>query len=204
MPGFDRIAQHYDSLAGCVFGKSIKDCQTYYLSAIPNASNILILGGGSGWILKEIEETTNDCRIWYIETSERMIALAKSRTNSPRVTFIHGNEASIPKGLAFDVIITNFFLDLFDDDQLHTIVQAILPSIRKDAIWLVSDFVNRKVWHCVMLWIMYRFFMLTTDLKKSYLPGWEFALRSMGFIELQSRYFYGSFIKSVIYKMGHF
>jgi SAM-dependent methyltransferase len=204
MADFDRIARHYDSFGRFVFGKNITDCQTFFLSTIPNSSNILILGGGSGWILNAIEERTKGCRIWYVELSQRMIDLAKSCNKSPNVIFIRGDECSIPEGVAFDVIITNFFLDLFNEDQLQKTVQAILPSMRKNTIWLVSDFVNRKAWHRAMVWIMYRFFMLTTNLETSSLPGWESLLHSMGFNESQSRYFYGSFIKSVVYKRDHF
>jgi hypothetical protein len=204
MADFDRIARHYDSLGRFVFGKNIADCQTYFLSVIPDSSNILILGGGSGWILNAIDEKTKGCCIWYVELSQRMIDLAKSCNQSSNVIFIRGDEGSIPEEVVFDVIITNFFLDLFDEDQLKKTVQGILPSTRDNTIWLVSDFVNRKAWHRVMIWIMYRFFMLTTDLETSSLPGWEALLYSMGFKESQSKYFYGSFIKSVVYKRDSF
>lgn len=197
--GFDRIANHYDKLARIVFGKSIEKAQTHFLSSIPDSSNVLILGGGTGWILNELRGRTKQCRIWYIDLSERMISLARMNESSPDVIFIQGDERSIPQEVQFDVVITNFFLDLFPYEKLERIIQTILRSIKKHGAWLVSDFVNKKYWHRVLLWKMYWFFRIVTDIEASALPPWEFIMQSYGLREVKSHWYYRGFIKSVVY-----
>ncbi len=204
MNDFDRIAGGYDFLARTVFGKSITDCQTHFLSEIPDSCDILILGGGTGWIIEELKDRTKDLRICYVELSGQMISKAKSQPASSHVVFIHGSEKDIPKDRMFDVVITNFFLDLFSDDELKTKIQLIHPFLKDNGIWLVSDFVNQKWWHRIILWIMYRFFKLTAKIEASTLPRWESVLNAYGFIELKSHFYYGAFIKSVVYKRDYF
>ena len=204
MNDFDRIAKSYDFLAKIVFGSGIKDCQTHFLSMIPASSNILILGGGTGWLLKELEIKTKNCCIWYIERSEQMLSLAKSKGAFHQVVFIHGDDSDIPNDIMFDVVITNFFLDLFPEEKLKLIVQTIRRSIKKNSIWLVSDFVNREWWHRLFLWIMYRFFKRTAKIEASMLPPWQLVLRSQGLKERVDQYFYGTFIKSAVYKNIYF
>lgn len=196
---FDRIANHYDNLARFVFGKSIKYAQTHFLSSIPDSSNVLILGGGTGWILSELQARTKHCRIWYIDLSERMISLAKRNELYPDVIFIRGDERSIPQEVQFDVVVTNFFLDLFHEGKLRNIVQTILNVMKKDGTWLVADFVNKKWWQRIWLWKMYRFFRIIADIEATTLPPWEFIMQSSGLKEVRSHWYFRGFIKSVVY-----
>ena len=204
MNNFNRIAGYYDFLARIVFGRSIRTCQVGFLSLIPDSSDILILGGGTGWIVEELKIRTKNCSIWYIELSDRMISLAKSNDESQHVNFLHGSEKDIPNEKTFDVVITNFFLDLFPEHKLRTTIQAIEKSLEKKAIWLVSDFVDGRWWHCALLWIMYRFFKLTTGIEASTLPRWERSIEACGFKEEKHQFFYGMFIKSSVYRKAHF
>src|SRR5688572_27433406 len=115
MNNFDSVASFYDRLSRLIFGNSILHAQTLYLPDIPTGANVLILGGGTGWLLCELLAKKPGCKIWYIEASEKMISLSKeaTRDTSHRVTFIHGTEDRIPSGITFHVVITHFYLDLF-------------------------------------------------------------------------------------------
>src|SRR5579872_6146211 len=115
---FDGISTIYDQLSQLVFGENLVESQKTFLKKIPNQSTILILGGGTGWILVELLKAQPNCEVWYIEASQKMISLSKEKTKSDnRVHFIHGTEDQIPD-VKFDVVITNFYLDLFDDDSI--------------------------------------------------------------------------------------
>lgn len=200
MNNFDAIARYYDALARMVFGDSILKAQTHFLHVIKPSSNVLILGGGTGWILDELNRRQNPINIWYIELSDEMLSKAKRRNQSfLTVRFIHGSEEDIPDNILFDAVITNFFLDLFRLDQFNTVIDTILPSLRLGGNWLVCDFVNHKWWHRIFLWVMYRFFKFTASIDASELPPWEELMRLAGH-EVYTSSFFNNFIKSSVFR----
>jgi len=40
----------------------------------------------------------------------------------------------------FDLLVTNFFLDCFNADELDRVIPAVTSTATKDAHWLISDF----------------------------------------------------------------
>lgn len=203
MSNFDRIAPVYDSLARFFFGQSIRSSQVSVLHLIPDGSTILILGGGTGWILEEIDRRTSNCGIWYIDQSAQMIELARSRPGVKNISFIQGSINSIPEGQKFDVIITNFFLDLFTDNTLHNILSSLSKSLNPDGLWFVADFIDKKWWQSFYLFVMYRFFRLTTGISTTRLPDWERQFAGLRLTDVESRLFYYGFIKSGVYKKSN-
>lgn len=201
---FDRVAPVYDSLARFFFGQSIRSSQVSALHLIPDGSTILILGGGTGWILEEIDRRAANCRIWYIDQSQQMIVLARSRSGLKNIiSFIQGSVSSIPQGQKFDVIITNFFLDLLPDKTLHGILSSLLKLLNPGGLWFVTDFVDNKWWHSVYLFIMYRFFRLATGIEANRLPDWKQGIAGLRLIKVERRFFYYGFIESGVYKKTH-
>jgi ubiquinone/menaquinone biosynthesis C-methylase UbiE len=200
MNNFDSVARYYDLLARIVFGNSIVKSQVHFLDLIKPSSNVLILGGGTGWILDELKRKGKTINVWYIEMSDEMISRARKKNDSSlNVHFIHGSESDIPHDVLFDVVITNFFLDLFKHDKLKNVIDTIHFSLKPDGIWFVSDFVNGKWWHKILLWIMYRFFKLTASINASELPQWEKLMTLTG-CEMYSHSFFNRFIKSSVYR----
>jgi tRNA (cmo5U34)-methyltransferase len=120
---FNLVAGYYDWLVRLVFGKSMREAQAYFLKDVPPGCNVLILGGGTGWILRALLDKQPDCKVWYIEASSEMIKRTKQKIESDqrRVTFIHGTEDSIPDA-GFDFVVTNFFLDLFPSAPLRKVI----------------------------------------------------------------------------------
>ena len=95
--GFDRLAPIYDPLARMIYGKSIVQAQTSFLSIIPPFSKVLILGGGTGWLLTELLRGHPTCEVWYIESSANMLSMTIKKNGHPgRVHFILGTEKDIP------------------------------------------------------------------------------------------------------------
>jgi tRNA (cmo5U34)-methyltransferase len=199
--GFDSIAKYYDRLARIVFGKSLVIAQTHFLDRIPPASNVLVIGGGTGWWLKEFLQSNPYCRISYVEESEEMLKLAREVTGGDsRISFRLGNEDSITERSEFDAIILFCFVDIFSEPDLKNVVEKIKVSAKPNALWLVTDFIESKKWHSIILFIMYRFFKLTTGLKNQRLPDWNQVLLQTGLVQLECRLFFGDFIKSTLYR----
>jgi tRNA (cmo5U34)-methyltransferase len=199
--GFDFLAPVYDSMARFIFGKSMVHSQIWFFNKIPTASRILILGGGTGWILEELQKHDSTATIWYVEISAGMMQRAQNRRIRNRVHFIVGTEEMIPTGLVFDVVITNFYLDLFSDKKLSQVLQHINKRTSAPAIWLASDFVDGQIWwHRWMLRTMYFFFKAICDIEAKQLPNWHQRLQEGGWKEIHGKFWFGDFIKSTAWK----
>jgi tRNA (cmo5U34)-methyltransferase len=200
---FNWLARHYNFLARLVFGKAIWKSQAHFLTFIPPGTKLLIVGGGSGEILPYLWRINPGCSIWYVEASSEMLAMASKKVKPEvrnKVNFIHGTEAAIPEGIVFDVIITHFFLDLFPNEKGLALCRNLYRQLQPRGLWLISDFVNGgKWWQRLMLWMMYRFFVVTCKIEATSLPSWESQLRLAGMREKTFKLFFRGFIKSAIY-----
>jgi len=199
---FDTIAPFYDRLAALVFGRSIRRAQTHHLKSLPQTGNVLLLGGGTGWLAVEMLRHS-DLTMVYIEASQRMLAIAKKKLSAfdSRVHFIHGTESSIPPG-TYDIIVTNFFLDLFDGPKLNEVISHLRRSMHRDSRWLVTDFVSDQSWHRLYLSVMYFFFRATCGIEVRRLPPWEEALASAGFRKDGEAAYFGGFMKTILGKIS--
>jgi tRNA (cmo5U34)-methyltransferase len=199
--GFNQIAPFYDALAKIVYGKSVIHAQLHFLNSIEDGSRVLILGGGTGWILKELLSLRPGCEVYYVEASDKMISLSKAKIQSHhRVHFIHGTEESIPTPLQVDVVITNFYLDVFSIQQLQVVASKINDSVRARGGWIVTDFASDKWWHILLLKVMYRFFKTFCKIEASRLPDCAAVIKGLEFAEVDSKEFYNGFIKTTFYK----
>lgn len=201
--GFNTIAPFYDHLANLVFGRSIQSSQKVFLNEIKDCSTILILGGGTGWLLQELPRTNAAGKICYVEASSKMIELTKVAVkNDERVKFIHGTEDDIPVLTKFDTVITNFYLDVFTQKSLCVAVRKIGKSLMPGAYWLVADFTaSTKWWQRVLLKVMYYFFRIVSKIESSELPDWRSEIDTAGFKEQKTGIFYSGFILSILYKL---
>jgi ubiquinone/menaquinone biosynthesis C-methylase UbiE len=197
---FDKIAFVYDRLALLAFGKSIVDSQKIFFDRIPSEARILIMGGGSGRILQELFLANPKIKVCYIDASAKMISKAKDRIgNDKRIEFIVGTENDIPDR-SFDVIITNFYLDLFKEESLRLVVRKLRNVTRLNSLWIVTDFTDKKLWHRVMLKAMYIFFGVTTGIEASKLPDWNDALQKIGGKKNDSKFFFRNFIEATMFQ----
>lgn len=201
---FDSVARFYDRLAKLVFGNTLIDAQLHFLNRIPSNGEVLILGGGSGELLEHLLRVQPNCKVCYIDASEKMITLARNRVGSHEgITFIHGTEKSTPQALQVDVVITNFYLDLFTIESLRQVIRTIKAHMKPGGIWLVTDFVKtNRVLDNALLRAMYWFFKITTRIEASDLTDWRAVLRNH-FAEPESKSFRKGFVRSSLFRQHH-
>ncbi len=199
--GYNVLAPVYDSLARLLLGKSIQQMQLQFLNLLISKNKLLILGGGTGWILPAIDRINSNIQIDYVDLSTGMIKKATERGTDPsRIRFIEGTEQNIPDA-DYDCVITNFYLDLFSESQLKGIVIHIKNCMQPNSYWFVTDFVTSSSWSKVKLKCMYIFFWLTTGLKTNQLPNWNQVMCSAGAKILHEQSSKRELIKSVIYQL---
>ena len=198
--GFNALAPFYRLLSKLVSGNKLELAQKHFLSAVEDNAQVLILGGGSGTLLQSLLLHKPHVTVDYIDVCTNMIALARKRTHNPStVHFIIGTEANIPDK-TYTVVITGFYLDMFSNDTLTTLIPTIHSHLKANGQWLVTDFVSERTWHTLMLWIMYRFFRMATGIEARALPDWERPLTQNGLTKTVEKHFFGGFIKSCRYR----
>lgn len=197
---FDRVAFLYDAMARLVFGKTIAEAQKYFLKDIADGSLVLILGGGTGRLAKELLKAKPNCRIVYVEASSRMIELARKETgHSDKINFFHGTEENIP-AIKFDVVITNFYLDMFTPESLAGVSARIKSALKTHSLWIATDFVDeKKWWQALLLKLMYWFFRSACRIESQTLPDWKEAIENQAMIKTATQTYYAGFIHTVKY-----
>ena len=183
---FNWVAPIYDALSFVVFGRKLQQAQTVNLRQVPAGASILIVGGGTGWLLEQVVTQCQPSHILYLEASAAMLARSSRRMVEKAlpgtVEFRLGNEFSLRSNDRFDVVMTPFVLDLFTEETLRTtFIPQLLNALKPRGLWLVTDFVSTRVWwQKALLWIMIRFFRLTAGIETRQLSDWQRLLAESG------------------------
>jgi ubiquinone/menaquinone biosynthesis C-methylase UbiE len=131
-----------------------------------------------------------------------MIQKAKQNAINSKIEFIAAdfNQTNLPNAY-YDLVITYFFLDVFSEIDLQKVIDKIKITLKKDAVWLYSDFNQPKTyWQKLLMFIMKVFFRLTTRLKWNQLPNILKLLKDNSFKIESKTYYFGGFITAAYLK----
>ncbi len=194
---FDRLAAHYGWMESLLAGRKLQRCRTEFVNRIGSPREALLLGEGNGRFLAAWLATHPRSRVTIVDASAAMLARARTRLTKmgidfSGVTFIHADVLRwSPPSRRFDLIVSHFFLDCFQREQIDRIVEHVAASATTDAQWLHADFREpasglarkRAQW---ILRGMYSFFRHFTGLSGSRITPPENFFPARGFC-LQAR-----------------
>ena len=207
--GFDAVAAFYDPLARLVYGRALRRAQQAALAAgLPAGTpQVLIIGGGTGWVLGEVLRHNPAARIVYLEASPQMLARSqawlhqKLPRHAEQVTFRLGTEAALQSSEQFEAVLTFFFLDLFEPGRLRTIVERLHAALAPGGAWLLADFgPPRTGWHRLLLGLMYWFFGASTGISARQRPPIEAELRRVGLQPQAAGQFFGRMVEASVWR----
>ncbi|TGD82778.1 class I SAM-dependent methyltransferase [Hymenobacter wooponensis] len=206
--GFDYVAAFYDSLARLVYGRALQQAQQAALAGLPaGAPRILVIGGGTGWVLGEILRQRPQARVLYLEASPQMLRRSQEflrqhwPTRQEQVEFRLGTEAALLSQEQFEAIITFFFLDLFEPTRLRQLIARLYAARRTGALWLLADFAQPQTWwQRGLLATMYAFFGLTTGISARRRPPIETELQRLGLSARPLGAFFGGMVEATVWQ----
>ena len=189
---FDTLAPYYRWMEIIFAGRKMHHCRTACLSVISPPKNILLLGEGHGRGLVECRRRFGLAQITCVDASGRMLAEARRQLlrhglDDRRVEFVQADVLEWKPPLqAYDLIVTNFFLDCFRPEQLAHIVPRIAASAAPEARWLLADFQIgpaglRRIRSQSIVWLLYGFFRVATRLPAHRLTRPDDLLQAAGF-----------------------
>jgi ubiquinone/menaquinone biosynthesis C-methylase UbiE len=203
---YDQIAGSYDMLSRLVFGKSIVHAQQVLLPFLDVPCRLLIVGGGTGWILEELAKIhSTGFIITYVEISIKMIDLAKKRDfKQNHVSFIHMPIEDFESPEKFDVVMTPFLFDNFGTERARHVFKRLDQLLIEGGKWLFTDFhIEKKIngiWQTILLKSMYWFFKTLSHVEASRLPEMEPLFRQGGYLIIDKSFHFHGFIQSVAYR----
>jgi ubiquinone/menaquinone biosynthesis C-methylase UbiE len=200
---YNNAARFYDRLSRVVYGKALVEAQVYLLQYIQPNSAILIVGGGTGWILEEITRIQpSGLQITYVEVSDQMMVLSRKRnTGSNKVIYINDAIENVTGLPAFRVIITPFVFDNFTPAKLEAVFTHIHPLLKNNGLWLNADFqLTGKWWQNMLLKSMLLFFKILCGVESTKLPDFEKLFMQYGYQVVGSKTFFGEFVASKVYR----
>jgi ubiquinone/menaquinone biosynthesis C-methylase UbiE len=196
---FNNSAWFYDRLSRLVFGRAIVNAQVYLLQYIPENANILIVGGGTGWILEEITKLQPlGLNITYVEVSVKMTAVSKKRNiGHNRVVFINESIENVNLPPGFDIVVTPFLFDNFREQTLQKVFINIHALLKPGGLWLNCNFqLSGKWWQQFLLKLMFLFFRIVCNIEASQLPDIERLFDLHDYTTIAQQTFFGEFVVS--------
>ncbi|MDI9858188.1 class I SAM-dependent methyltransferase [Flectobacillus roseus] len=202
---FDFIAPYYDFLSKLIFGDRLRIAQISLLSKIPKHQRILLVGGGTGWILPELLQICEPSEIVYIEKSAEMISLSKKQvsTNSP-IVWVCGGEEQFKEYGSFDIVFTPFFLDLFPEPWLDKhIVSPLVYVLKPSGFWLLVDFFpTSHLFFTFLTKIMYTFFRMVSGVTNAELADYPKLLSQNKLTLTHSEEWMNGYVKAQVWQKG--
>jgi len=202
---YDKIAKHYDWLSQIVFSKAQVNAQKNQLKYITTNSSLLIVGGGTGWILEEIAKIyPSGLKIVYVEISAKMIALSKKRDfKTNNVEFVNLAIENFKSAIEFDFILTPFLFDNFNQEQATLVFEKINLLLKSNGKWFFVDFTLQhgvgKWWKSLLLKSMYLFFRFFKMVSVSKLVEMKSYFLKHNYITIEERFYFKNFIEATVY-----
>jgi SAM-dependent methyltransferase len=201
----DGIARWYRALEHVVFGRALERRRFEYLNEVADARHVLILGDGDGRFTAEFVRRNSGATVESVDLSARMIAMASRGVGgySTNVRFRVGDARSIAFEGTYDLVVTHFFLDCFENDELNGLVERVAERCEVGARWVISEFgLPESGLERIAAWVLVRFmyfcFWFTTGLKVNRLPDYASALERQGFQVLRRSAVLGGLLVSEI------
>jgi ubiquinone/menaquinone biosynthesis C-methylase UbiE len=184
--------------------------QQSLLPLIPPPARVLVVGGGTGWILEEIARVyPTGLNIDYVEISSNMLDLARKRDcKANRVAFIHTAIEDYNAPAEYEVIMTPFLFDNFSRERAIEVLKKLNAMLKPQGLWLFTDFhidegINR-FWQKALLRSMYVFFKNISDVEADQLPDMQQLFSNYNFEVASESFYFGRFIRSAAYRRsGH-
>ena len=203
---YDPIATYYDRIHHLFYGQAEVNAQVELLDYVRPGDRLLIVGGGTGWILEKLAAIfPSGLEITYIESSARMMELTKTRQcGRNRVTLVMERVEGWRAEMEYDCILTGFFFDNFTEDHSLRIVRQLSGFLKAGGYWLDADFFypkgRGKLWQAILLWLMYASARLVVGVEARRLPDMERIFAGEGYRLLFSGFHYQRFIRSAVYR----
>jgi ubiquinone/menaquinone biosynthesis C-methylase UbiE len=174
---FDSLARSYQAFEYTAFAPVMHRMRIHFLDECAGVKKILLAGEGDGRFLAELRRQWPEAEVDCIDVSGRMLAQARKRLDRrgpDQQLGVHFIQADLRTHVLaenkYDLVVTHFFLDCFNEATLRGLVSKLAASARPGALWLLSDFsLPPGGWRRLRAWIwlkvLYTFFRIVARIE---------------------------------------
>lgn len=190
--GFDRLARIYRWMEYFSFGSYLQQCRTFRIGDMALYRRGLVYGDGDGRFLSALARRLPQMEITAVDASREMLRQASQRLPpGAHVCLVQAD--AIECGVAgsrhapFDLVVTHFFLDCFDEAQIASLLSRVAAATREDALWVVSEFAiprrdPARLAGRLIVRALYLAFGLLTGLETRHLPDYGRVMQEAGWM----------------------
>jgi ubiquinone/menaquinone biosynthesis C-methylase UbiE len=192
-PGrFDRLARLYRWMEYFSFGPYLEQCRKLRIQEMALCQRALVYGDGDGRFLAALMRSLPKLRATAVDASWEMLHQAAQRlppgseVRLVQADALEYEAAELPE-TPFDLIVTHFFLDCFDEAEMASLLSRINAAAEENALWVVSEFAipQRNPARLVGVLIvrgLYLAFGLLTGLRTRRLPDYGRVMQEGGWM----------------------
>lgn len=199
------LAPFYERLSRLLLGNEFQASKTAFLHTIAEGDRVLVLGGGAGTNMPEVLRRCGDNgKVYYLEASAAMIRQCQAGLDKDliqQVLFLHASTFDALPDLKFDVVITQYFLDVLPDDKIDRLFGAIHSKVDEDTRWIFADFFPLPGKMMLLKTMIHAFRLLTRHARKD-LPEYEYYFNKWGWQEMDSMLYCQGFYQARIYGLA--
>ena len=185
----------------------MQKARTRWIETVPPPKSVLTVGEGTGDFLRKFVRVHRNAVVECVDTSARMLELARLHISGSvnRVRFFKEDILSWTPPESYDLLVTNFVLDCFPQNELKLVVGKLAALATPGAYWLLADFcipktifarTHAKIWLATLYW----FFRTTTGIRAKQWVDPTPELLANGFVCLQRSQWRLGLIKSELWQ----
>lgn len=143
MDAYQKVGEIYEVLCVLFFGKAVYRCRAAMLDDIKPGAKMLFAGAGHGG--DAIYAALSGADVTVIDLSATM--LDKFRDNCKKygaegiIREIHGDVLEFKENNKFDVVVANFFLNIFDVEMMQKMLKKLVELAKPGAQIVIGDYV---------------------------------------------------------------
>ncbi len=195
---FGRLARLYRWMEYASFGRWLERCRYLRLDEMRPAQQALVYGDGDGRFLARLACAAPQMTITAIDASARMLRKAERRLAGTKSgdarpggrVSLHQADAireAPPGATKYDLIVSHFFLDCFNDEEIAALLKNVAAVASDGAVWIISDFAVPKgrvsgAAGRIVIACLYLGFRLLTGLRTRRLPDYAPRMREAGWV----------------------
>jgi SAM-dependent methyltransferase len=174
------------------FGPYLQQCRKLRIPEMGTYRRAIEYGDGDGRFLAELVRRVPSIQVVAVDASRDMLRqTARRLCPGGHVRLVHadalGCDPAAFSEAPFDLIVTHFFLDCFDEAEIASLVSRVNGGTEDQALWVVSDFaipgrLAARLAGTLIVRGLYLAFALLTGLKARRLPDHGRVMREAGWI----------------------
>lgn len=136
------VGHFYDLISNLYSGKSIQRCKVAMLDHLKPGDKVLFAGVGHG--RDALYAAQRGADVTVVDLSETMLAkfrkVLEQEGANLKVRAVHGDILKFDEAEKYDMVVANFFLNVFYQDMMQKIFQHLIRQAKPGAKVVIGDF----------------------------------------------------------------